>query len=213
MKLSQSRYHFIAKRALTTPGLRRVAQSRLVDLHVDVFTDWSAPGRAAERQRYLSVLSDALVDAYREGIEAGRPEAGARERVHVMANLAFHERGWTELLEFPPSEFGPHLERHREFLDRHDVSRVDPTGDFRSAPLPPAPTTPERAEHPDYPHADPGYADDVYVERPDGEVRAGAEQPEPPGATLAALPRVIPELEAKYDVSPTFSGGDGAAEQ
>jgi hypothetical protein len=145
MKLSQSRYHFIAKRALTTPGLRRVAQSRLVDLHVDVFTDWSAPGRAAERQRYLSALSDALVDAYREGIEAGRPEAGARERVHVMANLAFHERGWTELLEFPPSEFGPHLERHREFRALHDGSPADPTGDFRSAPLPPAPATPERA--------------------------------------------------------------------
>lgn len=70
MKRSQSRHHLIAKRVLTTPDPRRVARSRPVDPHVDVWTDRSAHRRA--ERRHLSALFDAPVDAYRECIGGAR---------------------------------------------------------------------------------------------------------------------------------------------
>ncbi|PSP57322.1 hypothetical protein BRC72_09865 [Halobacteriales archaeon QH_7_66_36] len=212
MKISQGRHHWIAKRALTTPGIRRVAEKRLVSLHVDVFTDRSAVHRADERRAHLRALFERLVDAYRTALETEHSEASARELVHLMANMDFHEHGWTELMEIPGDELDTHYERRRSFFERHGVTRADPLGAFRDEPLPEAPPTPERLAAPAYPNAEPGYADAVYVETPDGEVRVGADQPEPDDVSLAEIPKLAPEIEAKYDVTPSFTNPGDRAE-
>ncbi|MFB6117638.1 DUF6149 family protein [Halosegnis sp.] len=211
MKITQTRHHWIAKRALTTPGIREVAERRLVSLHVDVFTDLSPPSRVAERREHLQALFDRLVDAYRAAV-ADQPEAAAREAIHVMANADFFEHGWTELMEIPGRELPAHFERHREFLDEHGVSQADPLGEFRGEPLPEAPRTTEKLRNPTYPNAEPGYADAVYVEGADGEVHVGADRPEPADISLADIPRVAPKIEARYDVTPSFTDGDATAD-
>ena len=205
MKISQRRHHWVAKRALTTPGIRRVAERRLVSLHVDVFTDRSAPGHADERRAHLRALFDRLIEAYRTALESGYPEASARELVHIMANMDFYEHGWTELMEIPGEELDTHRERRHTFFERHDITSATPLGEFRGEPLPEAPATPERLAAPAYPNAEPGYADAVYVEEADGEVRVGTGRSEPDDVSLADIPTLAPEIEARYDVTPSFT--------
>ncbi|WP_248895321.1 DUF6149 family protein [Haloplanus halobius] len=205
MLLDQDRHHWLAKRALTSERFAAIAQRRLVSVHVDVFTDRSAPGHADERRAYFASLFDGLIDGYRVALDEGNPEAGARECVHVMANLDFWIHGWTELMEFPAAGLDPHLERHRAFFERHGVTREDPLGAFRPDDLPDAPATPERRSDPTFPNATAGYADDVYVEDAAGEIHVGADQPNPDDVDLSQLPAYMAEMEAKYDVSPSIA--------
>lgn len=198
----------MAKRVLTESGFGGAPRRRLVSIHVDVFTDLSAPGRAGERRDHFEALFDALVDGYRAGLMEGKPEAGARECVHIMANLDFWAHGWMELMEFPAAELGPHLDRRRDFFDAHGVTRETPLGEFRPVPFPDAPATPARRDDPTYPNAEAGYADDVYVRDGQDEIHAGADRPEP-DLGPADLHEFIREMESKYDVRPSFTGGDG----
>ena len=195
----------MAKRVLSTSGLRDMAERRLVSLHVDVFTDRSPADRTEERRAYLEALFDVLIDAYRAGLETGATEARARERVHVMANLCFWQRGWTECMEFPADEITSHLDRHEAFFDAHDVTPETPLGTFEPDTLPDAPATPEKRINPTFPNADPGFADGVYVEDADGTVHPADERNEPT-LDVSKLPEYIRDIESRYDVSPSLTG-------
>ena len=73
-------------------------------------------------------------------------------------------------------ELEPHYDRYREFFDRWDVTIDEPLGQFAPPEgLPEAPSTPERLEDPEHPHAESGFADDVYVETDDGELVVGGQ--------------------------------------
>jgi hypothetical protein len=173
VKLRQSIRHFAAKQALTAPVLGPRARDWLVDLHVRIFADRADPEHRVARQDRLDAFFDCTMDAYVAALEAGYPEAEAREITHIQANLDFANHGWTEMLEIPLEELDAHLERYAAFFDAHGIDRDDPLGDFRTRELPDAPATPERLDDGEAPRAEGGYADDAYVETPDGEVRPG----------------------------------------
>lgn len=173
MKLRQSVRHFAAKQALTAPVIGPRARDWLVDLHVRIFGDRADPEHREARRPRLEAFFDCTMDAYVAALEAGYPEAEAREITHVQANLDFANHGWTEMLEIPLDELDAHLERYAEFFDAHGIDRDDPLGEFRTTELPDAPATPERLEDGEAPRAEGGYADDAYVETPDGEVTPG----------------------------------------
>ncbi|PSQ38095.1 hypothetical protein BRD10_04450 [Halobacteriales archaeon SW_12_71_31] len=187
MKIEQNLRHWAAKRALTTPVIGSIANDRLVDLHVRVFTEKADPDHREERAAHLEAFFDCTMDTYVAALDAGHTEAEARETTHVQANFDFYNHGWTELMEFPADELAEHYERHREFFERHDVTIDDPLGEFRTRTVPEAPSTPERLDDPEYPNAEGGFADAVYVEGPDGELRVGG-QGEPTEVDPAAAP-------------------------
>ena len=173
VKLRQSVRHFAAKQALTAPVIGPRARGWLVDLHVRIFAGRADPERREERRPRLEAFFDATMDAYVAALEAGYPEAEAREITHIQANLDFANHGWAEMLEIPPDELDAHLERYAEFFEAHGIGRDDPLGRFRSGPLPDAPATPGALEGGSAPRAVGGYADGAYVETADGEVVAG----------------------------------------
>ena len=170
MKLRQSIRHFAAKQALTMPVVGPRARDWLVDLHVRVFGDRADPDHREDRRPRLEAFFACTMDAYVAALEAGHPEAEAREITHVMANVDFAAHGWTEMLEIPLEELDAHLERYADFFAAHGIGRDDPLGEFRPDPLPDAPATPERLEDGEAPRAEGGYADGAYVETADGEV-------------------------------------------
>jgi hypothetical protein len=86
------------------------------------------------------------MDAYVAALEAGYPEAEAREITHIQANLDFATHGWTKMLKIPIDELDAHLERYAEFFDAHGISGDDPLGAFRTSELPEAPAKPDRLE-------------------------------------------------------------------
>jgi hypothetical protein len=176
MKIRQNVRHFAAKQALTLPVVGPVVRERLVDLHVDVFGKKAADGRRAEREAHMAAFFDNTFDTYVAALEAGYPEAEAREITHVQANFDFYNHGWTEMMEFPVEELGEHRDRYADFFDAHGITVDDPLGEFRRVPVPDAPATPERIEEPVHPYAEGGFADDVYVETPDGEVVVGGRE-------------------------------------
>ena len=179
MKLRQSIRHFAAKQALTMPVVGPRAVDWLVDLHVRLFVDRADPAHREARRPRLEAFFDCTMDAYVAALEAGYPEAEAREITHVQANLDFAAHGWTEMLEIPVDELDAHLERYADFFEAHGVDRGDPLGDFRTREIPEAPATLERLEDGEAPRAEAGYADAAYVETPDGEVvEGGVEEPE-----------------------------------
>jgi hypothetical protein len=92
---------------------------------------------------------------------------------HVQANFDFYNHGWTEMMEFPADEIEDHYERYAEFFERHGVTIDDPLGRFEPETVPEAPPTLERLDDPEHPHAEGGFADDVYVADDEGEVRVG----------------------------------------
>jgi hypothetical protein len=151
-----------------------------VRLHTRVFLGKADPDHREERRDHLDDLFAATVETYRVALEAGYGEAEAREMTHVQANFDFYNHGWTEMMEFPTDEVEAHYERHREFFDAHEITIDDPLGGFRpEGGLADAPATPGRLEDPVHPHAEGGFADDVYVETEDGSLRVGAgEEPE-----------------------------------
>jgi hypothetical protein len=179
VKLRQSVRHFAAKQALTAPVIGPRARDWLVDLHVRIFADRADDEHRAARRPRLEAFFDCTMDAYVAALEWGYPEAEAREITHIQANLDFANHGWTEMLEIPLDELDAHLERYANFFDAHGIDRDDPLGEFRTRELPDAPATPERLKDGEAPRAEGGYADDAYVETPDGEVTSGgADEPD-----------------------------------
>ncbi|GAB3019889.1 DUF6149 family protein [Natronobiforma cellulositropha] len=180
MKIRQNVRHFASKTALETPVVRSVATSGLVRLHTKVFTKKADPAHADERKAHLDGLFEATIDTYLEALRAGYSEAEAREITHIQANFDFYNHGWTEMMEFPADELETHYERYADFFSTWGITIADPLGEFEpSGGIPEAPSTPERLEDPVHPHAEGGFADDVYVEGPDGElIVGGQDEPE-----------------------------------
>ncbi|WP_101294620.1 DUF6149 family protein [Halegenticoccus soli] len=187
MKIRQNARHWAAKKALTTPGVGRVVTAGLVRLHTNIFLGKAEEGREDEREDHLDAFFDATMDAYVAALEEGYSEAEAREITHVQANFDFFNHGWTEMMEIPSDELEAHYERYRDFFERHGITIADPLGDFRTREIPDAPSTPEKLDAPEHPHAEGGFADDVYVEGDDGEVRVGGRE-EPADVDVRAAP-------------------------
>lgn len=163
MRLYQTWKNYVAHVGLGLPGVRRLVRKRIVDYHTAFFVERSAQDVEA-REAHLRALFDASVDVYERALAEGYPEAQAREITHIQATLDFHEHGWAELMEFPPGEMQAHFDRYREFFERHDCTIKDPFGEF--APeygLPYAPETPDALDDGEFPFAEPGLADAVYV--------------------------------------------------
>jgi len=176
MKIKQNVRHWAAKRSLTTPVVGDVVKGKLVDMHTGIFLDRADEAHREERREHLNDLFDATLDTYVAALEAGFPEAEAREITHIQANFDFFNHGWTEMMEFPADELGEHYERHGEFFEAHDISIDNPLGEFRPAGgIAAAPSTPEKLDQPEHPYAAGGFADDVYVEDENGEIHVGGQ--------------------------------------
>jgi len=176
MKIKQNVRHWAAKRALTTPVVGDVVTDKLVDKHTDIFLERADEAHRDQRRAHLDGLFAATMDTYVAALEAGYPEAEAREITHVQANFDFYNHGWTEMMEFPAEELGDHYERYAEFFEAHGIAIDDPLGEFQPAGgIPEAPSTPEKLDQPEHPYAVGGFADDVYVEGADGEIRVGGQ--------------------------------------
>ena len=190
MKIRQNVRHWAAKQALTLPVVGEQVNDHLVSMHTDIFADKADPARADERRGHLDDFFDATMETYVAALEAGFIEAEAREITHVQANFDFYNHGWTEMMEFPADELADHYERHREFFERHGITIDDPLGEFRPPEgVAEAPSTPEKLDDPEHPHAEGGFADDVYVETTDGKLVVGGTE-EPDEVTADAAPGV-----------------------
>jgi len=203
MKIKQNVRHFAAKKALTMPVIGDIATEKLVNLHVRVFGEKADPDRREEREPHLEAFFDCTFDTYVRALEAGFTEAEAREITHVQANFEFYNHGWTEMMEFPADELEDHYQRYESFFERYDIDIASPLGDFRTREIPETPATPERLDDPEHPHAEGGFADDVYVEDEAGELRVGG-QPEPENVDVDAAPGlqdVDPDAEGDVDGS------------
>ena len=187
MKLRQTVRHWAAKQALATPVVGDYVAEKLVSLHTGVFLARADPDRRDERREHLDALFAGTIDAYEAALREGYTEAEAREITHIQANLDFAARGWTEMMEFPVSEVDAPLDRYADFFEAHGIAADDPLGEFEPADFPDAPATPERLEAPDQPHAEGGYADDVYVQDESGEVTVGGGE-EPADVDVAEAP-------------------------
>jgi hypothetical protein len=193
MKLRQNARHWAFKAALTAPIVGGFTRSKLVDMHTGIFLDKAEDGRREERREHLDALFDATTDTYVAALNAGFPEAEAREITHVQANFDFYNHGWTEMMEIPIDELEPHYERYQEFFETHGITIDDPLGEFAPASgLPAAPATPELLDDPEHPHAEGGFADGAYVETDDGELILGG-QDEPADVSPADAPGVEEE--------------------
>jgi hypothetical protein len=201
MKLRQNLRHFAAKKALTMPVVGDIATDKLVDLHVRVFGEKADPEHREEREPHMAVFFELTFDTYVRALEEGFTEAEAREITHIQANFDFYNHGWTEMMEFPVEELEAHYERYEEFFERYDIDIANPLGDFRTKEIPDAPSTPERLEDPEHPHAAGGFADDVYVEGEDGEVRVGGRE-EPDDVDVEIAPG-LQDVDAEGDADET----------
>jgi len=173
MKIHQNPRHWATMKAMTTPGLGSVVNYGLVKLHTRIFLGKADEARAEERRNHLDAFFDCTMDTYVAALEEGYSEAEAREITHVQGNFDFYNHGWTEMMEFPSDELDAHYERYEEFFERHGISIDDPLGEFRTREIPEAPSTPEKLEDPEHPHAEGGFADDVYVEDEEGNLHVG----------------------------------------
>jgi hypothetical protein len=188
MKIRQNVRHFASKQALTLPVVGDIVSDKLVDFHTNYFVDTADPAHREERRAHLEAFFAATMDVYLAALEDGLPEAEAREITHVQGNFDFYNHGWTEMMEFPSDELTAHYERYADFFSRHGITIDDPLGDFEPAGgIPDAPSTPEKLDDPEHPHAEGGFADDVYVETGDGEVVVGG-QDEPDEVDPADAP-------------------------
>jgi len=188
MKLRQNVTHFAAQKALEMPGVGDVVHEKLVDIHVSVFGGWADPEYREERIPHLEAFFDASTEMYLTALQDGFDEATAREMTHVVATFDFYNHGWAEMMEYPPEEVDAHYERHRDFFETHDITVEDPLGEFApEGGLPEATATPKRLEEGDFPHAEAGFADDVYVEDDDGETKRGS-QAAPEGVDVGDAP-------------------------
>jgi hypothetical protein len=199
MKIRQNIRHWAAKQAMTAPVLGDIAHEKLVDLHTGIFLDKADDAHRDAREAHLDGLFDATMDTYVAALEAGFPEAKAREITHLQANFDFYNHGWTEMMEFPVDELSEHYDRYADFFAAHGITIDAPLGEFAPASgLPAAPSTPELLDDPVHPHAEGGFADDVYVEGPDGEVRVGGTD-EPDDVDPTQAPGVDTDDVAEID--------------
>jgi hypothetical protein len=188
MKINQNLRHWAAKKALTTPVVRDVATEKLVDLHTRIFSEKADADRRAERRDHLDDFFDATMDTYLAALQAGFPEAEAREITHVQANFDFFNHGWTEMMEIPADELEAHYRRYEAFFERHGITIDDPLGEFRPLEgIADAPATLGKLEEPAYENALAGFADDVYVDTGDG-LLAGRGGDEPEDVALTDAP-------------------------
>ena len=196
MKIRQNVRHWAAKKALTMPVVGEKTNDWLVNLHTSVFLNRADDARQDERREHLDAFFEGTMDVYLAALEAGLPEAEAREITHVQANFDFYNHGWTEMMEFPSDELDDHYDRYRDFFQRHGIAIEEPLGEFLPTDgIPDAPSTPEKLEEPEHPYAEGGFADDVYVQGPDGEVRVGG-QDEPADVDVTDAPGVDEDAEA-----------------
>lgn len=169
MKIRQNMRHWAAKKALTTPVIGDIANAKLVDLHTTIFLNKATEERREERRNHLNSFFDATMDAYVAALQASHTEAQAREVTHIQANFDFFNHGRTEMMEIPAEEFEEHYRRYEEFFTSHEITIDDPLGEFApSEGVDEAPRTPEQFDRPTYENAIKGFADDVYVETPEG---------------------------------------------
>jgi hypothetical protein len=195
MKIRQNIRHWASKKALTMPVVGQKTNDWLVNLHTKVFLDKADPDLAEERRAHLDDFFDATMDTYVAALQSGFPEAEAREITHIQANFDFYNHGWTEMMEFPADELAEHYERYADFFERHDITIEDPLGSFRPPEgITGAPSTPEKLDDPEHPHAVGGFADDVYVETGDGEIVVGG-QDEPADVDVEDAPGVESEAD------------------
>jgi len=174
MKIRQNIRHWAAKQALTMPIVGEKVNDKLVDLHTGVFLDRADPDADHEARRpHLDAFFDCTMDTYVAALREGYPEAEAREITHVQANFDFFNHGWTEMMEVPAAEIEDHYERYQGFFETHGITIDDPLGEFRTVEVPEAPSTPGKLDRPEHPHAEGGFADDVYVENSSGGVVVG----------------------------------------
>jgi len=193
MKINQNVRHFASRKALELPVVSDIVKERLVDLHTRIFLEKADEARREERRERLDAFFDATMDTYLAALQEGAPEAEAREITHIQANFDFYNHGWTEMMEFPSDELDQHYDRYAEFFERHGIAIEDPLGEFVPADgIPDAPSTPEKLEEPEHPYAEGGFADDVYVQGPDGEVQVGGQE-EPDEVDVSRAPGVSDE--------------------
>jgi len=200
MKIRQNVRHWAFKKALTTPVVGDVARSKLADLHVDIFGERAAEGRRAEREAHLERFFENTFDTYVAALEAGFTEAEAREVTHLQANFDFYNHGWTEMMEVPVDELAEQYDRYGEFFAAHGITIDDPLGEFTRVDVPEAASTPERLDDPVHPHAEGGFADDVYVEGSDGRVVKGTDA------------ETYEESEVDVSAAPGLSGVDAESD-
>ena len=190
MKIRQNVRHFASRKALELPVVSNIVKDKLVSMHTDIFLQKADPDHREDRRDRLDAFFDATMDTYLTALQEGAPEAEAREITHIQANFDFYNHGWTEMMEFPGDELDDHYERYETFFERHGITIDDPLGEFEPAGgIPDAPSTPEKLEEPEHPYAEGGFADDVYVEGPDGEVRVGGQE-EPDDVDVSDAPGV-----------------------
>ncbi|MDY6819131.1 MAG: DUF6149 family protein [Halobacteriales archaeon] len=192
MKIRQNVRHFAARAALSAPVIGDIANDRLVDLHTEIFLDRAEKPHREDRREHLDAFFDCTMDTYLTALQEGYTEAEAREITHIQANFDFYNHGWTEMMEFPSEELEAHYDRYAEFFEAHDISVADPLGEFRVREIPDAPSTPEKLDRADHPNAEGGFADDVYVEGPDGEIRVGGQSP-PEEIDVTDAPGIDPD--------------------
>jgi len=193
MKINQNVRHFASRKALELPVVSDIVKERLVDLHTRIFLEKADEAHREERRERLDAFFDATMDTYLAALQEGAPEAEAREITHIQANFDFYNHGWTEMMEFPSDELDQHYDRYAEFFERHGIAIEDPLGEFVPADgIPDAPSTPEKLEEPEHPYAEGGFADDVYVQGPDGEVQVGGQE-EPDEVDVSRAPGVSDE--------------------
>jgi len=193
MKIRQTVRHWAAKQALTTPVLGNYARDKLVDLHTRIFLDRADEAHREDRRAHLDDFFYGTMDTYVAALRESYTEAQAREITHIQANFDFYNHGWTEMMEFPAAELEDHYERYREFFERHGITIDDPLGEFRPADgVADAPSTPAKLDDPEHPHAEGGFADDVYVETADGDLVVGG-QDEPNEVPVEEAPGVDAE--------------------
>jgi hypothetical protein len=198
MKIRQNVRHWAAKKALTTPVVGPMVNDKLVDMHTDIFLKKTDETNREARRAHLDDFFDATMDTYVAALEAGFPEAEAREITHVQANFDFFNHGWTEMMEIPGDELEAHYRRYEGFFADHGITIDDPLGEFRPyGGIADAPATPGRLETPEYENAIAGFADDVYVATPEGEFKGrGSDEPE--------------DVDVSH--APGMEGGDGDEE-
>ncbi|PSQ06154.1 hypothetical protein BRC97_07190 [Halobacteriales archaeon QS_6_71_20] len=190
MKLRQNVRHWAAKRALTTPVVGDYVNDKLVDMHTEIFLKKADEERHEERRDHLDDFFDATMETYVAALEAGYPEAEAREITHIQANFDFFNHGWAEMMEFPADELEEHYRRYERFFSRYGITIDDPLGEFRPVDgVADAPVTPDRMADGEFENAVAGFADDAYVESPDGELLVGGGE-EPEDVDVSAAPGV-----------------------
>jgi hypothetical protein len=198
MKIRQNVRHWASKQALTMPVVGDVVEGRLVDMHTDIFLERATEDEREARREHLHDFFDVTMDTYVAALDASHSEADAREITHIQANFDFYNHGWTEMMEFPAAELGAHYDRYQDFFETHNISVADPLGNFRPADnIADAPSTPAKLAEPEHPYAEGGFADDVYVEGQDGEVRVGGQE-EPADI----------DPESVLDIDPDEESGD-----